>query len=286
MKLHSKMGNIAPCGGGNTPSELTVNLDDRMSMHFRSPNERNNLGFDYHSISKNHYSDQDGVPNNTAVIEPKITSPFSTQFPLQNKTLSLRGGDGHLGRDPECPVRQVRSLYQVPPMMAPAIEPRDGRASALKVTPASFVDVPLAFQLATRRYLRGEAMSPWTKELKMELPELLMYLRFCLILLCEWDNPGLQAVTRDTDLFVKFRNGLNRNFLDKDSDYVSQTRRQFPMLNDCLTNLRLRVRVVLAFQTIDFPSAIKVKQDDDDNENSNQKSKDLSGSTNDEMIVG
>jgi hypothetical protein len=126
---------------------------------------------------------------------------------------------------------------------------------------SSFDNLLPSVQMATDCYIRGEVVTGLAQSMHMPLMDLFLHLRLCVLLLCESENPRFQEITRSSTKYAMFRNGLNKNFLEKDDQFVRKVRAENPKLDLRLNRWSERLRIVFAFQTINFPAIMGGRQD-------------------------
>ncbi|KAI3319545.1 hypothetical protein HD806DRAFT_548118 [Xylariaceae sp. AK1471] len=228
-----------------------------------------------------------GIPTQTAVE----TVFIKTRLDMGglDVMLSLRGGGGDiswlqpkkLGTDKSGPYRfsslsLSRGVTDEDPSSLSTLEPTPPRVLSSdnrintkttkqrsRVAFSSFENLRPSVQSATQGYLRGEAMTDSTENMDMPLMDMFLHLRLCVLLLCEYENPLLHKITRSPTKYAMFRDGLNKNFLEKDDDFVRKARAENPKLNLRLNRLSERLRIVFAFQTVNFPAIMAGGQDTD-----------------------
>ncbi|KAI0164609.1 hypothetical protein GGR57DRAFT_449893 [Xylariaceae sp. FL1272] len=272
----------------SSDQEQLLNLlenKDEPPVHFRAtiPESSSSVDIPTSGDAKNQTGTLVVTPS--AVLTRNLNSPADT-MPHQlttgsdstGETMSLRGGG--TWSDWECVKRRKISAW-VPDFKSPRLKTDlDSTIAAMNAleiyrpgaesrsadcldssrlhrichpTPSTYQALPSTLRVATRSYLRGSLMYDWSRKLNMPLMDMFLYLRFCLIMLLEAENPDLRAITRDPYNFQRFRSGLSQNFLISDSWFVVQVRKANPKLHYRLCDLSKRVRIYFAFHTVDFP---------------------------------
>ncbi|KAI0188660.1 hypothetical protein EV127DRAFT_433984 [Xylaria flabelliformis] len=130
---------------------------------------------------------------------------------------------------------------------------------------ASYFDHPLTtfralhinVQTTTKDYLRGAPAEEWARGLGLPIPQMFFHLRICVLLLLEFENPGLRTILRDEEFYEDFKTGLSRNNLAPDSDFVQEVMDWHPALDARLRSAGQRWLIALACHKVDFPSVME-----------------------------
>ncbi|KAI0114325.1 hypothetical protein GGR51DRAFT_577363 [Nemania sp. FL0031] len=246
---------------GDARSSETSQLEDG-EVRDENPRLKNTSESEYHPRLGT------AVPPET-VIQPvhAYTHPNHSALKV---VLSLRGGGDNGGN--ESPSKKLRpegsgryrlntlttdtstdkwsAPQPVPPPTNRTINPNRYFSNAF----STFQALPTYLQLYTQGYLKGEAAVGWATQLALPLMEMLERLRYCVLLLCEAENPTLRHITRSPGRYTMFRNGVSANCVAQDDDaFVQAVRRNHPNLDRRLRRPHERMRILWALRTVDFP---------------------------------
>ncbi|TGJ83282.1 hypothetical protein E0Z10_g5501 [Xylaria hypoxylon] len=177
-------------------------------------------------------------------------------------TLSYRGGGGHAAlkangtnklQRPEATAPPLSSSSSSSSAFSPSSDPSSVSSKSFITPVAQFKFFSASMQSATYSYLAGDVATHPASDLSMPLMEMFHYLRYSLLLLIESENPPLKDMMRSTAEYARFRDGLSASPLLPDSAFVVGVRGENPRLDGRLGIWWERMRIVWAFQTVDFP---------------------------------
>ncbi|RYC53618.1 hypothetical protein CHU98_g12590 [Xylaria longipes] len=186
--------------------------------------------------------------------EPEITPP-DTPFAQPSPTV---GSNGPQDATTPAPTRSV-----FPGLASKPTATERDTAAYFDSASTRFQALPIDAQLSTLSYLQGDPAMDRARDLGLPLMDMFRCLWYCVLLLCEDENPALRSVLRDPVLYARFRDGLNSNFLAPDDDFVQSARAQNPCLDARLKDPYQRWRIILAFRTVDFPAVAEKGEGED-----------------------